>query len=86
MLAIYMKEMRSLMRSIYGWAFLAVITFFTALYFVVNNIFNGNPYGNYTMSSFLTVLFFVLPLLTMRAYSEERKQKTDTTTNVNLPV
>lgn len=77
MLAIYMKEMRSLMRSIYGWAFLAVITFFTALYFVVNNIFNGNPYGNYTMSSFLTVLFFVLPLLTMRAYSEERKQKTD---------
>lgn len=77
MSAIYMKELKSLMRSFNGWAFLAVMTFFASIYLVGNNFFSGNPYISWTLSSFLIIPMFVLPLLTMRSYSEEKKQKTD---------
>lgn len=77
MLAIYLKELKSLMRSFFGWAFLAVMTFFASLYLIVNNFFTGNPYISWTLSSILIFPMFVLPLLTMRTYSEEKKQKTD---------
>lgn len=77
MAAIYIKELKSLMRSFYGWAFLAVMTFFSSIYLIVNNFFSGNPYISWTLTGFLVIPMFVLPLLTMRSYSEEKKQKTD---------
>lgn len=77
MVALYLKELKSLLRSFYGWAFFAVMTFFASIYLVGNNFYTGNPYISWTLSSFLIIPMFVLPLLTMRSYSEEKKQKTD---------
>lgn len=75
--AIILKELKSYFKSMFGWIFLAVFTFFAGLYFLINNIYNGSPYLSTTMSSMVIVLIFILPLLTMRIIAEEKRQKTD---------
>ena len=77
MKAIYLKELKSCFKSLTGWLFLAVFTFFGGLYFSLNNIFYGSPYISNTLVSLLIVLLFLVPLLTMRSFSEEKKLKTD---------
>ncbi len=75
--AIYIKELKSYFKSLTGWLFLSVFTFFGGLYFSLNNIFYGSPYISNTLVSLLIVLLFLVPLLTMRSFSEEKKLKTD---------
>lgn len=75
--AIIFKELKSYFKSMFGWIFLAVFTFFAGLYYLINNIYNGSPYISVSMSSMIIVLIFILPLLTMRIISEEKRQKTD---------
>ena len=77
MSAIYIKELKSYFKSFSGWLFLAVFTFFGGLYFSLYNIFYGSPYISNTLVSLLIVLLFLVPLLTMRSFSEEKKLKTD---------
>lgn len=77
MSAIFIKELKSYFKSLTGWLFLAVFTFFGGVYFSLNNIFYGSPYISNTLVSLLIVLLFLVPLLTMRSFSEEKKLKTD---------
>lgn len=77
MCAIYIKELKSYFKSLSGWLFLSVFTFFGGLYFSLYNIFYGSPYISNTLGSLLIVLLFLIPLLTMRSFSEEKKLKTD---------
>lgn len=77
MLTIYLKEIRTYFKSIFGWLFLAVYTLFCSLYFVLYNLLNGSPYLSNTVSSLVVILMFVFPLLTMRVLAEEKKLKTD---------
>ena len=75
--AIYVKELKSYFKSLTGWLFLAIFTFFGGLYFSLNNIYYGSPYISNTLVSLLIILLFLVPLLTMRSFSEEKKLKTD---------
>ena len=77
MTAILLKELRSYFKSLFGWIFLAVFTFFEGAYFVANNIKYGSPYISDTLNSLVIILIFILPLLTMRIIAEEKRQKTD---------
>ncbi len=77
MTAIYLKEIKSLIRSFYGWFFLAAMTFFASLFLILNQFFYQSPYLTNSIGNFVNYALFILPLLTMRAYSEERKQKTE---------
>ncbi len=77
MTAIFLKEIRSYFKSLFGWLYLAAFTFFASLYFIGNNIQYGSPYISETLSMMVIVLIFILPLLTMRIIAEEKKQKTD---------
>ena len=77
MTAILLKELRSYFKSLFGWIFLAVFTFFEGAFFVANNIKYGSPYISDTLNSMVIVLIFILPLLTMRILAEEKRQKTD---------
>lgn len=77
MFAIYLKELKSLFRSFYGWAYLSVMTLFSGIYLIANNFAMKNPYISSTLGSFMIVPMFVIPLLTMKVYSEEKKQKTE---------
>lgn len=77
MYAIYLKELKSYFKSLYGWLFLAFYTFFAGINFVLLNINGGSPYISESLLSMLVVVLFILPLLTMRSFSEEKKLKTD---------
>lgn len=77
MLAIYQKELKSYIKSLSGWLFLAALTFFAGLYFSLNHLVYGSPYISETLANMLIVLLFLIPILTMRSFSEEKKFKTD---------
>lgn len=77
MTAIFQKELRSYFKSLSGWLFLAALTFFAGLYFSLNNLLYGSPYISETLANLLIILLFLIPILTMRSFSEEKKFKTD---------
>ena len=71
MLAVLRREMSNYFTSPIGYIFLAVFYFFTSVL-----AYNSTDITN-VFSSLFTVLIFIIPLLTMRSMSEEKKQKTD---------
>ncbi|MBO4696811.1 MAG: ABC transporter [Lachnospiraceae bacterium] len=77
MLAVYKKEMRQAFTSIFGYIFL---TFLLALFGIYTYIYNLKLlYASfaYAVSGVSTFFLFLVPMLTMRSLSEEKKQKTD---------
>ncbi len=77
MLAIYKRELKSYFQSMVGCVFIAFLMAFTGIYFVAYNLSAGYPYFSYTLSGSLIVFIVGIPLITMRSFSEERKNKTD---------
>ena len=77
MIAIFLKEIKSNFKSLFGWIYLAAFLFFANLYFNAVNINAGNPYMADSLSAAIIIAVFLLPLLTMRIIAEEKKQKTD---------
>lgn len=77
MLAIYKRELKSYFQSMVGPVFVAFLIAFTGIYFMAYNMTAGYPYFSYTLSGSLIVFIVGIPLITMRSFSEERKNKTD---------
>lgn len=85
--AVFRKEFRSFFTSPVGYIVLAVIEFFAGLFFVMYNINYYSSDLSSMFSSLFMVTLLVLPLVTMRQFSEEKRQKTDQallTSPVNL--
>ncbi len=75
--AIYKRELRSYFQSMAGCVFVAFLIAFTGIYFMAYNLMAGYPYFSYTLSGSLIVFIVGIPLITMRSFSEERRNKTD---------
>ncbi|MBQ4312790.1 MAG: ABC transporter permease [Clostridia bacterium] len=77
MTAIFKRELSAYFRSPIGYVFCAVYLFFSALYFravLLGRQSSEFPQIYYGM---LSIILLILPVLTMRLFSEERRQKTD---------
>ena len=73
MLAILKREMQNYFASPIGYIFLAVFYFFAGMFF--SSVLYANTTDvTYVFSSLFTVLIFIIPLLTMRSMSEDKKQ------------
>lgn len=77
MLAIYKRELRAYFQSMVGCVFVAFLIAFTGIYFMAYNLVSGYPYFSYTLSGSLIVFIVGIPLITMRSFSEERRNRTD---------
>ena len=77
MLATYKREFKSYFQSMVGCVFVAFLVAFTGIYFTAYNLNAGYPYFSYTLSGSLIVFIVGIPLITMRSFAEERKNKTD---------
>ena len=77
MTAIYKRELSSYFNSMIGYVFIAVLVFFTGIYFMAYNLYSGLPQFSYTLYSLMTILMFAIPLLTMKSMAEERRSRTD---------
>lgn len=77
MKSIYKKELKAYFESMSGYIYLAIFMGLTAYYFMVNNLLaQSNDVKEY-FSNMITALMFLLPILTMRLFSEEKKLKTE---------
>lgn len=78
MAAIFKREFKAYFTSPIGYFVLAILFFFAGLYFYGNNLLTNSADLSLVYSSlFSIVMLAVLPILTMRLFSEEKKQKTD---------
>ena len=77
MIAIFKREFRSYFQNVIGWLYVAVILAVFGLYFYVYNMMQGYPVVSYSLSSITFILIIACPILTMRSFSEDRKNKTD---------
>ncbi len=77
MSAVYRKEMRQYFHSVIGYVFLAIFLFINAFYFLLQNLLAGSGDITDFFQATVTLEMFLMPMLTMRSFSEEKKQKTD---------
>jgi len=77
MIAIYKKEMLAYFTHMMGYVFLAFMLLIVGIWFVMGNVMSLD--ANFHMSLANTTFFFfmLIPVLTMRIFSEEARQKTD---------
>jgi len=77
MIAIIKKEMRAYFSSMVGYIVLAGFVLFNALYYSLYSIRMLYPDYGYVLSSTSIVFLIMIPIITMRLFAEEMKQKTD---------
>jgi len=77
LLAIYERELRSHFTGFTGYVFAAFILLFGGIYTMVINLHNAVTNFEYVLSSMSFVFIIAVPILTMRVFAEEKKQKTD---------
>lgn len=77
MSAIIKKELSSYFNSAIGYIVLAVFYFFSGLFFYMYCLMGNTTSMTYVFLSMLLIVMLIVPIITMRSFSEERKQKTD---------
>lgn len=77
MKAIYKRELRSYFGSMYGYVYLAFTLCVIGIYVTLNNLLNSTAEMSYTFSDMAFISIFLIPVLTMRSFAEERRNKTD---------
>lgn len=74
--AIFKRELRSYFYSPLGYAFL-IVMWIASGWFFVQTLFYSMSYIEYVFQSMLMIVMVVVPILTMRLLSEDKKLKTD---------
>lgn len=77
MQGILKKELNQYFKSMTGYIFIAIFLVITGLYFVMVNLMSQDGDIKTFFSAIFSVIIFLIPILTMRSFSEEKKQKTD---------
>lgn len=77
MSAIYKRELRSYFGSMYGYIYLAFTLCVIGVYISLTNLLGSTAEMAYTFSDMAFMSIFLIPVLTMRSFAEERRNKTD---------
>lgn len=75
--AIYRREIGAFFTSSIAYVFLAVFYIVTGFFFTMNNLATGSVSLSGVFSVMFIACVFLVPILTMRLFSEEKKQKTE---------
>jgi len=77
MIPIFKKEIRTYFTQMTGYIFLAFLLFLMGLFFTFNNLMGRDANFQGVLSGTTLFFLFLIPLLTMRLFSEEARHKTD---------
>ncbi len=77
MSAIYRREFRAYFTSPIGYIYLAVFYCLAGYFFFGSTLLNNTNSLSGVFSSLFNIVVFVIPLLTMRLFSEDKRHKTD---------
>ena len=75
--AIFKRELRAYFNAPLGFVIIAVAYFFTNYYFFTYNLYGNTTDFSTLYSMLFSVVLFLVPVLTMRLLSEEKRAKTD---------
>ncbi len=77
MWAVFKREAESFFLSPVGYVFMGFFLLISGYFFTVSNIFTMNANFNTVLGNIIFLFMMLVPVLTMRLLSEERKTKTD---------
>lgn len=78
MIAVLKRELSAYFKSVLGYVYLAIFLLFSGIYFFVTCLYGyGSSNLTYVFGNLFVIVIFLVPILTMRLWSEEKKQKTD---------
>jgi len=77
MKAIVQREFQSYFSTMIGYIFMAICMLVCGVFFTSTNIIGGSASFASVISSVSYALILITPILTMRSFAEERKNKTD---------
>lgn len=77
MLSIFKKEIRTYFSTVTGYGFLGFLVLITGYFFVSQNIVAANPSYNDSLAGSMIMFLILIPILTMRLFADEARQKTD---------
>lgn len=75
--AMFKKEMRTYFATVSGYGFLGFFVLVTGYFFIGQNIVGANSNYNETLAGSMILFLILVPVLTMRLFAEESRQKTD---------
>lgn len=75
--AVFRREFRSFFTNPIGYVVLAALFAFSGFYFYIYNMVNGQSDLSGVFGGLFTMSLLALPFLTMRLFSEEKRQRTD---------
>lgn len=75
--AIFRRELKAYFTSPIAYIFIAVFYLYTSTFFVSYNIGYGTTDMSTVFTNAFTIMMIMLPLLTMRLFTEEKRQRTD---------
>ena len=77
MLAIFKRELKAYFLTPIGYLYMGFFLLLTGIFFTFNNLFAQSSQFTGFLGSVLMIYLFAIPLLTMRLFAEEKRQKTD---------
>ena len=77
MMAIFRRELGSYFSSPVGYVVIAAFLSFSGLFFYYYCLYAGSSNMNIVFQNMFSVVMFIIPILTMRLFAEDRKTKTD---------
>lgn len=77
MSAIFKRDLRAYFKSPLGYVYLAAFVLVLNIYFYLMNVYSGSSSLDGIFSFIVTMCVFLIPILTMRTFAEDYKQKTD---------
>lgn len=77
MIAVYRKELGSYWRGMLGYLFTAFVLIFAGIYTMAYNLSGAYANFAYVLDAISFIYLIAVPILSMRTFAEERRQKTD---------
>lgn len=77
MVSIFKKELKTYFNTITGYGFLGFFVLITGYFFVSQNIVSASSNYNDTLAGSMIMFLILIPVITMRLFAEETRQKTD---------
>ena len=77
MLAIFKREFKAYFLTPIGYLYMGLFLLLAGVFFFFDNLMSGRSQFSGFLGSILMIYIFAIPLLTMRLFSEEKRQKTD---------
>ena len=75
--ALYKRELRSYFHGLIGWLYCTVYLVWVGVFFLFINLQGLYPQFETALSYHTLILLLIVPILTMRSFAEEKRQKTD---------